>query len=96
MEGVGPAAGERVPQGSSSRVSLPAAGTPIGVQHKEILKPKVVQPVVAKAAVKSGNDYAWDEPEGSGGWSGWVSEKLVSLIFPFLFLGLGLFECVLT
>ncbi|OXC85498.1 hypothetical protein J005_02125 [Cryptococcus neoformans] len=76
MEGIGSAPGEGDAQGSSSQVPPPTAGTPIRVQHKEILRPKVVQPVVAKAAVKSGNDYAWDEPEGSGGWTGWVSERL--------------------
>lgn len=84
MEGIGSAPGEGDAQGSSSQVPPPTAGTPIRVQHKEILRPKVVQPVVAKAAVKSGNDYAWDEPEGSGGWTGWVSERLVSLSFPFI------------
>ncbi|ODN79288.1 hypothetical protein L202_03300 [Cryptococcus amylolentus CBS 6039] len=73
MEGFN--AGAAAEGGEAVVVPPPAAGTPIRVQNASILRPKPVPQAVVKAA-KSGNEYAWDEPEGQPGWTGWVTERL--------------------
>ncbi|WVQ66210.1 uncharacterized protein L199_004389 [Kwoniella botswanensis] len=73
-----------VPNSSTNQSTGTGAGTPIRVQEgKSIVKtrqpPQPIQKVNSTTS-GGGNDYSWDEleDEGSkGGWSGWVSERLL-------------------